>query len=379
MTQTEFFGVGTINEVKGILEKHNPQHIFLVRGNKSYEACGAKAALDPLFENYKITEFHGFEVNPKIEDIKQGIELFKQANCDLVVAVGGGSVMDVAKAINLLSAQPGTPEDYVVDKKPLEQKGKPFVAIATTSGSGSEATQFAVIYVGKTKMGLDNEWVLPDYSIIDPQLTMSLSVRQTACAGADALCQGIESFWCVNSTDESKKYATEAIQLAMNSLGPSVNAPTLEAKSDLAKASNLAGKAINISRTTACHAIAYPMSSYFGVVHGHAVGLTVPSMLVYIAGVGEDDCLDERGVAYVKEMVADLVALLGCTTPELAAEKLTKLFQDIGLQMRLNEVGIATPEDRQVVVDNGFNPARVKNNPRKLTKEALAGMLDGLK
>ena len=187
------------------------------------------------------------------------------------------------------------------------------------------------------------------------------------------------SFWCINSTDESKRYAREAIELALQSLEKAVYDPDERSREDMAKASNLAGRAINISKTTASHSISYPITSYFGVAHGQAVGVTIPSMIVFNSGVSDDDSLDSRGTDYVKGMMKEIVSLLGCESPEEAKSKVIKLMKSIGLDTRLDGIGIKTHEDIETVIKNGFNPERVKNNPRKVTEEALRDMLNEIR
>ena len=128
-------------------------------------------------------------------------------------AVGGGSVIDTAKMIKIFSANKGNPESYIRGEKEIEKSGPPMVAVPTTSGTGSESTHFAVVYIGKTKYSLAHkEHVLPEYAIVDPKFTYCLPKRITAETGIDALGQAIESYWAVGSTDESKGYAREAIK-----------------------------------------------------------------------------------------------------------------------------------------------------------------------
>lgn len=379
MQQQEYLESNSINNLKKILPKHNPKNIFLVTGKASYEKCGAKKIIDPILSNYDIIHFSDLNVNPKLVDIENGIKLFKENNCDFVIVVGGGSVMDVAKSINILVANDGKPEDYVNKKMTIGNKGKILVAIPTTSGSGSEATKFSVIYIDKTKYSLEHEFILPDYAIVDTQFTISLPKNITACTGVDALCQGIESYWSINSTDESKGYAKEAIKLVMKNLNSVVNNPSEQLRESMSKAAHLAGKAINISKTTSCHAISYPITAYFNVPHGHAVALTLAQMLVYNSQITEDELLDKRGVKYVKDMINEIVNMLDAENVEEASEKITFLMKRIGLNTKLSYLGIKTREDIEIVIRNGFNPDRVKNNPRKLTEGALREILENIK
>jgi len=375
--QKEYLETGILQSLEDIMSRHKLKSIFLVTGMDSYKSCGAEKMLEPILEKYKHVRFSDFSVNPKLDDVLKGVSLFHERNCDFVVAVGGGTVLDIAKLVNIFSENKADPQDYILKKEQISVKGYPLAAIPTTAGSGSEATHFAVVYIDKTKYSLAHEYILPDYAVVDSSLTMSLPQKITAFTGMDALCQAIESYWNVKSTEESKDYASKAIKLTIENLEHAVVKNTETSKKAMALAAHLAGKAINITQTTACHAISYPITSYFGVPHGYAVALTVPSMIVYNYGVSEDDVLDRRGADYVKETMEDLLGIIGVKNAEDAGEKISGLMSSIGLSTRLNELNI-TKNDIDIIVRNGFNLDRVKNNPRQITESCLRDMLEDL-
>jgi alcohol dehydrogenase len=370
--QKEFFGKNSIEKLKEILEIETFSKIFLVTGKNSYSISGAKEKINYLLSKFEVIHFTDFENNPKLEDIKKGIKLFKENNCDLTITIGGGSPIDVAKSINILSVNKESPDEYIQSKKKLKVQGKKVIAIPTTAGSGSESTHFAVIYINKIKYSLSHESMLPNYSIVDPSLTLSLSKYQTACTGMDALSQAIESFWSTKSTEESREYSKEAIKLALESLEGATNSPTKENKENMAKASHLAGKAINISKTTACHSISYPITSHFNVPHGHAVALTLGEMLVLNSKVSDENIQDTRGIDYVKSIIEEINILLGTNSPEESKNKIKELIKNIGLKTKLSELKI---NDIELIIKGGFNPERVKNNPVKLREEELREIL----
>lgn len=374
--QQEYLGSGCLSSLKEVLKQEKPSSIFLVAGKNSYHQSGAQKILELILSGYKVTSFSDFSVNPQLEDVKEGIQLFQENHCDLVVAIGGGSALDMAKSINLLAAQTGKPEEYILKKMSALHKPKPFVAVPTTAGTGSEATHFAVVYIGKTKYSLAHqEWMLPEYVFLDPTLTFNLPKYITASTGIDALCQAVESYWSTQSTEESKKYAQQAITMILDNLAQAVSNPSPQHREAMMRAANLAGKAINISKTTACHSVSYPMTSYFGVSHGHACALTLGEMSIYNAGVSETDCLDKRGQAYVQKTMQELCSLFMVRTPEEMQQKINKIMDQIGLGRKLNALNITSPEHHDIIVTNGFNPERVKNNPRELTEEALREIL----
>ncbi len=360
------------------MSKLTARKILLVTGKDSYHICGAEDHLNRILADYETDRFSDFSNNPKIEDVIKGIEVFKQSRCDVIIAVGGGSIVDMAKLINFFACNNIEPSDYVSLSTQRCQKGKPLIAIPTTAGTGSEATQFAVLYINRKKFSVDDKLILPDVAIVDPNLTMSLPRYVTATTGMDALSQAIESYWSINSNGESKALAQRAIELIMSNIVAAANRPTASARLAMAEATNLAGKAINITRTTACHSISYPLTSYFGIPHGHAVGLSLPSMLEYISGVCSSDVVDIRGCEYVRKTTDEIAAMLGAKDVPEAAEKIQNLMETIGLQTKLSPLGIKSQKDIEIIIDNGFNPDRVKNNPRKLTREALQEIINSI-
>ncbi|MCK5605969.1 phosphonoacetaldehyde reductase [Candidatus Pacearchaeota archaeon] len=378
MNQKSYIGPDSIKHLPKLLAEFGGKNIFLVTGKKSFSASGAKALLDDILNGYNVRRFCDFSENPKAEDVNHGISQYESEQFDIVIAVGGGSSIDVAKLINYLSVHPEDFENYKFPYPPSKDSVKPLIAIPTTSGSGSEATSFAVLYANKEKFSVDNKFLLPDIAIVDPNLTESLPKYITATTGMDALSQAIESYWSINSTNESKRYAGDAIKIIIASLEATVNNPSQSSRLAMAQAAYLAGKAINITRTTAPHAISYPLTSFFGIPHGQAVAVTLSSMLLFNANVSSQDVSDKRGFEYVRKSIAELCQFLGTDSVDNAKEILDSLMLDIGLQTRLRKLGLKNQKDIDIIVANGFNPARVKNNPRMLDGKDLREILEQL-
>lgn len=374
--QKEYLGIGSVEYLRQILAEEKPKSIFLVRGRDSYRSSGAQEKLAPLLGHYKTTSFMDFSSNAKLGDVEKGIALFREHQSDFTIAVGGGSALDLAKAITLLADCPEKPADYIqnIQKKAAPHNRRiPLVAIPTTAGTGSEATHFAAIYIDKKKYSLAHPSLVPDYAIIDPSLTFSLPRYQTACTGMDALSQAIESYWSIYSTEKSKQYAREAITVALAHLETAVCNPDPISRVAMARGANLAGKAINISFTTACHAISYPVTSYFNIPHGHAVALTLPEMVVYNAKVNTNDCQDRRRVSYVQQALHDIEILFGVSSPWEVKQRLEELFDRIHLPRKLREVGIVQEGITTIITHS--SPQRMGNNPRKITEQSLRQML----
>ncbi|MBT4445676.1 phosphonoacetaldehyde reductase [archaeon] len=364
-----------IEQIQSILESALVKDVFLVTGNRSYELSGAKEQLETLLSDYNVTEFSDFEKNPKVEDLRRGIEKYRNSNSNIVLAVGGGSVLDMGKSIALLAGQSLDPEEYITKRSAIVGESVPLIAVPTTSGSGSEATHFAVVYINKQKYSLAHQSMLPKYVVLDSKLTESLPVSITASTTMDAFSQGMESYWSVASTDESKSYAKGALELIMKHGVANVNNPNSETRAAIQIAANLAGKAINISKTTACHAISYTFTSYFGIPHGHAVGLTLASLFEYNAAVSLDDCNDPRGSEYVQGVFSDLRNFLGVNSSAEAVSKINSLMTDMGLETSLSVLGIG--DCSEIAVKN-VNLERLGNNPRKIGAEEIKEVILGI-
>lgn len=372
-SQSVIIEEGAVQQLKELLEDLNGQRIFFVADKPAFELSGAAEALEEYLNNYRVIWFSDFELNPKIEDAEQGIALFRDNLPDVVVGLGGGSAMDMAKLISGCGVQGGQPVDYITEGRNLDQQPPPMIAIPTTSGTGSEATHFAVVYVNGQKFSLAHPFLLPDHALVDPRLTYSLPTRTTAACGLDALCQSVESVWAVGATDQSIEYALKGLQLALDHLEIAVNNPNPKARMAMARAAHLSGKAINISKTTAPHAVSYGITTGYQVPHGMAVALTLGTFLDYNYRVDKASCTDPRGPASVKRRIDRILKVLGDGSMEQAQSRLRSLLEDIDAPGRLREVGVQKNDLPDLA--SKVNVERLSNNPRSIDVEGLSNIL----
>ncbi len=365
---------GALAEVGAIIDRVTASRLYFVVDESAYTASGAAALLEPHFHNRSITRFSGFDLNPKLHDVERGIEQFREADPEVVIALGGGSAIDLGKLIGTLARQQESAREIIIGKAGIQRSGPPLIAVPTTAGTGSEATHFAVAYVDGTKYSVAHNALLPDYAIVDSALTHSLPAGITAATGLDAFCQAIESIWAVGATDESLEYATESARLAWKSLVDATHNPSADARLDMCRASHLAGKAINISKTTASHAISYSITSEYGVPHGIAVAVTLSPMLAYNAQVSELDCADPRGPEHVLTRIGLITELLGGENVAAACGKIENLISALGCPNSLDQVGITTNTAIQRLVTQ-VDANRLSNNPRHTTSKSLFALL----
>ncbi|HWL09432.1 MAG TPA: phosphonoacetaldehyde reductase [Planctomicrobium sp.] len=367
----------SIARLPKVLEELQAQSLFAVIDATAFTHSGADRRLAPIFAQYKTTCFSEFEPNPKLQDVLVGLKQFRRSKADVVLAIGGGTAIDIAKLIAACSTGTQDLLSVINNKESFSGTEIPLIAIPTTSGTGSEATQFAVVYVEGVKHSVDHPRLLPSYCVLDPQLTLALPARITAQTGLDAFCQAVESMWSVYSNEVSFEYAREAAALAFENLAEAVQNSTPESRQGMSRASHLAGRAINYSRTTACHAISYTLTSDFGIPHGHAVALTLGPMLEFNAALSEADNNDSRGVIHVQQSIQQILSIIGCETPEQGRQRLDDWIRSLGCSTRLSEFGI---RDRSAIekIASGINTERLNNNPRRLTHSQLIHLLTSI-
>ncbi len=307
--------------------------------------------------------FSEFQPNPLYDSVVEGVKMYRDENCDSIFAVGGGSAMDVAKCIKLYSNMPGDGSEGAWLKEKIVPNDIPFLAMPTTAGTGSEATRYAVIYYGGAKQSVTSESFIPGTVLMDPNSLKTLPPYQKKATMCDALCHAIESFWSVNSTEESQRYSREAIQEVLANMDGYL-ANTEAGNAGMLRAAHKAGQAINITQTTAGHAMCYKITSLFGVAHGHAAILCDRVLFPWMLR-NTDKCIDARGEMYLKNIFGEIGHAMGCETPEQAADKLNKLFEKLELM-----VPNAT-EEQFSELKTSVNPVRLKNHPIQLTEDTI--------
>lgn len=356
MIQKSFIGYNSSEELSKVVDCYSPKSVLVVRDKNSYSICGSEEIISHALSNkaMEVMEFYDFKENPKIEDVNKGLKLLQGKSVDLIIGVGGGSVMDMSKLIRFLWSYQ---TDEVFVKHERIRDIIPLIAMPTTAGTGAEATHFAVVYRDKKKYSLAHDDVLADVAIVDPVFTYKIPKYITACTGFDALAQAIEAFWNKNATSESDKYALKAIDLIFPNLPIAVNNSTVDARNAVSEGSYLAGKAINITKTTAPHAFSYPFTSYYGLPHGHAVAMTFPFFIDY--NYVED---------YNGDKMRRLYKLLGIKSKNESRELMIDYINNIGLKLDYSNIS------KELIINN-VNFERLSNNPVEVSNDVLLSCL----
>ncbi|MCD8302345.1 MAG: phosphonoacetaldehyde reductase [Prevotellaceae bacterium] len=310
-----------------------------------------------------VERFSAFSPNPTYESALAGVRQYRQTHCDAIVAVGGGSAMDVAKCIKLYSSMPEGC-DYI--NQPIEPNNIRLIAVPTTAGTGSEATRYAIINYRGEKYSVTHDSCIPSVVLFDPSALSTLPLYQRQVTMLDALCHAIESYWSVNSNAQSQSYAQEAIRQIFANLDAYLRNDS-EGNAGMLAASNIAGKAINITQTTAGHAMSYKLTGLYGLAHGHAVALCVDALWPYMLA-NLDQCTDPRGESHLRDIFARIASAMGCPTPEAAMQKFRQLVSSFSLERPK-----ATGQDHDILKVS-VNPGRLKNHPVRLDESTISAL-----
>ncbi|MDA8698466.1 phosphonoacetaldehyde reductase [Rhodopirellula sp.] len=348
--------------------------LLLVRGKTSFETSGARSVIDCQIADHIAGEFFDFDPNPKLRDVEEGIRQFERSKANAILAIGGGSVLDMGKLIALFAAQPKRSATFSPETSVNYLAAFPIIAVPSTSGTGSEVTNFAVMYKDGKKFSICDQSIQPHIAIIDPALTDNLPSYVTACSGLDAFCQAVESIWSTNSNSHSERFAKESLRLTLQWLERAATVGDVDARDGMAKAATLAGRAINITKTTAPHALSYGLTSIFGVPHGHAVAHFIGPLIRFNEQVTAVDCVDRRGVDFVKSKLALIYDALGVKSATQAKARIEAMIECVGLTSKLKKVGVSEESELQMLA-NQVNLERLANNPRRMSHEDLLSVL----
>lgn len=357
-SQVLVHGAENMSVLNDILGECGARNVLLVCGKSFFSLKIAQVIKDSMVS---LTIFQDFSSNPQYEDIVLGVKSYREHDCDTILAIGGGSAIDVAKCIKAFVPMR---DDSPYYKQPIVVSRIPLVALPTTAGTGSESTQFAVIYIDGEKASLSHPCILPDYAILEPSVLQTLPLYQKKCSMLDALCQALESWWSVNADSRSINFAKQAVKQWLEAQNGYLE-NSIEENKGMLLASNLAGRAINITKTTAPHAMSYKMTTLFKIPHGHAVALAFPHVWRFMLEHPQA-CIDERGAEYVLDTFIQMASALGQQTVEQAIMWFSSLLEKLEI-LPPNQVN---PEEFDMLI-HSVNLERLKNSPMQLDLQAL--------
>ena len=363
--------VSKLSDFKKIISNKKFNKIFLITGKNSY----FKSQADKFFnfpKNKLIKFYFKRSFLPEFDELKIIINELRNFDPDLILAIGGGAVIDYAKILSIA-------EDIEINdlrkklinyEKISKKKLYPLIAVPTTAGAGAEVTSNAVIYINKIKYSVEDKLLIPNYFFLFSNLILNNPIKLKSAAGFDAIAQAVESLISVKSSRSSVSFAKKSLILSSKNYLPFLINPTNDNSKKMLLASNLAGKAINISKTTAPHAVSYPFSTLFGISHGHAVSLTFEKFLLFnyqkINFSSSNFDLKKR-----YQIIFNLAKVNNIQDLDFF---LNKIKINTGLENNLKKLGVSIKSDYRKIL-SGVNVQRLKNNPINLNRNDIKNIL----
>ena len=353
--------INSTEDIRKFIDDKSFKKIFILCGKKSFVTSGAEVLFKKIITKKQIKLFYKNSELPILEELIEIIKKIKDFKPDLILAVGGGAVIDYAKIANVIDLRPDLVSLIINYSYPFKQKYTKLAVIPTTAGSGAEVTSNAVIYVDGIKHSFESELLIPDNFFLIPEFLISAPNKIKASAGFDAIAQALESLVSIKSNDQSVGYATKSLKISINSYISFLNDPNLKNATEMSIASNLAGKAISISKTTAPHATSYPFTSLFNISHGHAVGLFFENFFKF-----NFDNLNESKTSFVLKKRFDLIFnLFDVENINDFNSKISLIKKKAKLEDNLKILNINIEENAEKII-KGINLLRLGNNPVKI-------------
>lgn len=363
------FGRGSLSQLGESVIRIGASKVFLVSDAGVIKAGWVDLAVHYLHAAGIETEiFSSLTTNPKDCEVTEGARRYRASGCDGLVAVGGGSPTDVAKAIAILATNGGTLQDYEGINK-ITHPLPPMVIAPSTAGAGSEVSQFTIIVdtARKLKMSIISKSLVPDIAIIDPELVQTMDVKLAAATGLDAFTHGIESYVSLAATPLTDIHALKAIQLASRYLRRAVSdRHDMEANTNMSMASLTAGLAFSNAILGATHAMTHQVDGLIDQHHGE----TNASILPHVMEFNLSAC-PERFRDIAEAMGEDVAGLTPLAAAERAVIAVRQLIADIGLAKGLRELGLSD-EFIPLLSENALKDACLVTNPRPASREDIA-------
>lgn len=365
--QEIIFGEGSLSGLGELLKKSNYRNPFLISG-RVLTKLGVVDRVLKILENegYTAEVFNEVEANPSVETVERAAKEFKDSGADCIIALGGGSPMDVAKAVGVVAVYGGSIKDYEGAGK-VPGKIIPVIAIPTTAGTGSEVTAFTVITdrARNYKLTVFSYELIPRYALLDTELIMSLPAPVAAATGIDALVHAIEAYLSKAASPFSDSMAEKAMELIGANLHLFVaDRSNKEAASAMLTGSMFAGLAFAWARLGNVHAMAHPLGGFFDVPHGVANAILLPVVMEYNA------LADQGRYRKIYNFLSPEHNDIKDFTAECLVKKIKALTHSLGIPENLTEVGV-TEDKIPAMAEDAMKSGNILVNPRQTALEDI--------
>ncbi|MDD2319297.1 MAG: iron-containing alcohol dehydrogenase [Geobacteraceae bacterium] len=368
---TIHFGVNAVNQAGGEAKNLGAKKALLITD----KVLASTGTINPVVASLKdagieTVIYDGVNSEPTIAHVQEGFELFQQGHCDILVACGGGSPIDVAKAVRVLATNKGSVEDYMGFNK-INKPGAPFIAIPTTAGTGSEATMVTIITDTSrdVKMLIGSPYLLPSVALVDPMLTLKMPRGLTAATGLDALTHAIEAYVSVKAQPLTDILALSAIRKISTFLPQAwANPENLTARSETMLGALQAGISFSNSSVALVHGMSRPIGANFHVPHGVS-NAALLGVVMEFSLMGAPD----RYADVAEAMGLKVKGLSVMDAAQVGAEKVKDMIQKLQIPS-LSKLGVTREKLDEVVskmADDAIASGSPANNPRKATKDEI--------
>jgi alcohol dehydrogenase class IV len=364
-------GAGSVNQIGKEVSRFGEKALIVC--DRGIAEAGLVERIKQILEGSKVKVgvFANVEPEPRIEVVHQCVEAARSKNYEVLVGLGGGSSLDVAKGAAIVIANGGKIEDYMgIGLVP--KRGIPTILVPTTSGTGSEATKYAIFTAGNMKQGVIDPNLYASVAIVDPELTISMPPRITAATGMDALCHGIETYTSLAATPITDLIAKECITLVSRSLRNAIfNGKDVEARSDMSLGSFYGGLGLTNASVTAVHALSFPLGADYHVAHGEANAVMLPYVMRF-------NCLGNmKRFAEIAGLMGEKVESLSFRqAAEKSADAVETLMKDIRVPYHLRDLKIPR-EAIPSMAERALTVQRLLgNNPRAIALKDIIEIYD---
>ncbi|MBU3179029.1 iron-containing alcohol dehydrogenase [Clostridium estertheticum] len=369
MPRKVFSGLDSILKIEEIIKMCGAKKVVLITDKGVFNAGILEKPLEVLRSlNVEINIISDVPTEP---EKKQVMQIFKEANefkADLIIAIGGGSVMDTTKLVAVLMKNEGYREN-ILDTSLIIENGVKTVMVPTSSGTGAEVTPNAIVIIPEEelKVGIVTDKFIGDYVILDPQMTKSLPPHITASTGIDAFCHCIECFISKKSNPISDIFALKGINLISKYIRRAyINGNDMEARENMLLAAFYGGLSISSASTVAVHALSYPLGGKYRIAHGVSNAMLLP----YVMEFNANSILDKL-IIVANEMDIDVA---GLSKEEIGKKVISEIYlmvKDLKIPSDLTKFGI-TKEDIETLVDAAAKVTRLlNNNPKEMTRDDM--------
>lgn len=365
------FGWGALARLPDLVKSVGGRRALVVGDPGVAQAGLVNRVVAALGEAIPVTTFTDVESDPDARSVDAGVQLARSRECDVIIGIGGGSAMDVAKVIGVMLTNPGNIRDYNGMGK-IGKPGAPVIAIPTTSGTGSELTIWSVLSdkEKKTKFGVGSILNCARVALLDPELTMSLPPAITAATGIDALTHALESYVNTATQPISEAMSEQSMALIARSLRLAVAQPgNKEARADMLLASTIAAMAFNSTRLGLAHAFAMPLGSRFHIPHGLANAIMLPGVMRFnLPG-------NVAKFARIAQIFGERTEGLSLReAAERSVMAIRQLQADVGITAKLGDFGMTEADLHEVAAESMLS-GNVALNPRKPTLDDMKALL----